>query len=93
MCSIRRIRKTVEIKEVTLLLEDISFTLPFPHEQLTVFFATKSDPLSAVIKCYAVNLILSYLEALQRLQSVQIIDRKHAIGLADDEHTSRIRLF
>lgn len=46
VASIWAISKRVQIKEVALLLYDISLTLPFPNKQLTLLLWSKSNPIT-----------------------------------------------
>lgn len=55
--SIRRVCHRVEVKEMSLLLENVGLTLPFPYKELTLLFAAHSDPVCLCIDGDAVNFV------------------------------------
>ena len=83
--SIRRVRHSVQIKEVALLLQDVCLTLPLPNEELPLLFASHCDPVCLRVNRDAIDPIMRYLEGVDGLERVEIVQAEHSIRLADDQ--------
>ena len=62
-----------------LLLQDVSFTLPFPDKELALLFTAHSNPVTRSIHSNAINFILRDLERVNGLQSVQVVQAEYSI--------------
>ena len=68
---------------MALLLQNVRLTLPLPYEELPLLFAPHGDPVSLCIYRYAVDLVLRYLEGVNGLECVKIVQTEHSIRLAN----------
>ena len=70
---------------MALLLQYVRLTLPLPNEELPLLFAHHGDPVSLSINSDAVDLVLRYLEGVDGLECVKIVQAEHSIRLAYDQ--------
>ena len=84
--AIWRVGDSIQVEEVTLLLEDVSLTLPLPNKELALLFACHCNPVTSRVDGYAINLVLRDLEGVDGVESVEIIKAEHAIRLSDYEN-------
>jgi hypothetical protein len=82
--TVGRISKRVQVKEVSLLFQDICLRFPFPDEQLPKFSACKSNPLTTCVDADRINLALTDLETVNAFESVNVEDAEHTVTLPND---------
>jgi hypothetical protein len=82
---IRRVSNRVEVKEVSLLFQDIRLALPLPHKELTLLFTSHGNPVGLSIDSNAIDLVLRDLERVNRLKGVEVIQAEHTIRLTYHE--------
>ncbi len=90
--SIIWVSKSIEIEEVTLLLEDISLGFPFPYKKLTLLFACEGNPFSWRINADWINFGVWYLETMNTFQGVNVEYSEHTVVLTDYHNSSLLSI-